>query len=130
MVEFGFRGRLFVRPKGDQVFNDPGVRPMTFAQNVHFQLKSGKEREFTALFEKEVLSLLRKQTGFREYFTLIRPKHVLGISIWDDQKSAEKFQTTVYPAVLAKLGSVLDGTPKVETYDITSSRHFTAVRSS
>lgn len=103
---------------------------MAFAQNVHFQLKLGKEKEFTALFEKEVLSLLRKQTGFREYFTLIRPKHVMGINIWDDQKSAERFQTDVYPALLAKLGPVLEGTPKVETYDITSSRHFTAVRSS
>jgi len=130
MVESEFRGRLFVRPKGEQVFNDPGVRLMPFARNVHFQLKNGKEGEFTALFEKEVLPLLRKQAGFREYFTLIRPKHVLGISIWDDQKSAEKFQTTAYPTMLAKLGPTLDGVPKVETYDITSSRHFTAVRSS
>lgn len=103
---------------------------MPFARNVHFQVKTGKEREFADLFEKEVLPLLRKQTGFREYFTLFNPRHVLGISIWDDQKSAEKFQTTAYPAMLAKLGPVLDGTPKVETYDITSSRHFTAVRSS
>ncbi len=101
---------------------------MPFARSVHFQLKGGKEREFGSLFEKEVLPLLRKQTGFREYFTLFTPKRVLGISIWDDQKSAEKYQATAYPAMIEKLGPVLDGAPKVETYEITSSKHFTAVR--
>lgn len=102
---------------------------MPIARNVHFQVKSGKEREFTSLFENEVLPLLRKQTGLREYFTLFNPKRVLGISIWDDQKSAEKFQAEAYPTMIAKLGPVLDGAPKVETYEITSSKHFTAVRS-
>lgn len=103
---------------------------MPFARNVHFQVKSGKEREFTVLFEQEVLPVLRKQVGFREYFTLFNPTHVLGISIWDDQKNAERFHSTAYPAMLAKLSPVLDGVPKVETYGITSSKHFTAVRSS
>ena len=99
---------------------------MQFARNVHFQVKSGKEREFTALFENEVIPMLRKQAGFREYFTLSTPRYVLGIIIWEDQKSAEKFGTTTYPAILAKLNPVLDGTPKVETYDVTSSKHFTS----
>jgi heme-degrading monooxygenase HmoA len=103
---------------------------MPFAQNVHFQIKNGREREFTALFEKEVFPLLRKQAGFRESFTLINPKHVLGISIWDDRKSGERFHASAYPTMLAKLGPVLEGAPRVETYDITSSKHFTAVRSS
>ena len=102
---------------------------MPIARNVHFQVKSGKEREFTSLFENEVLPMLRKQTGLREYFTLFNPKRVLGITVWDDQKSAEKFQATAYPTMIAKLGPVLDGAPKVETYEITSSKHFTAVRS-
>jgi quinol monooxygenase YgiN len=101
---------------------------MQIARNVHFQVKSGKEREFTALFENDVIPMLRKQEGFREYYTLATPRYVLGITIWEDRKSAEKFSTTTYPAVLAKLGAVLEGTPKVETYDITSSKHFTAVR--
>jgi quinol monooxygenase YgiN len=99
---------------------------MQYARNVHFQVKSGKEREFTALFENEVIPMLRKQPGFREYFTLSTPRYVLGIIIWEDQKSAEKFGTTTYPAILAKLNPVLDGTPKVETYDVTSSKHFTS----
>jgi heme-degrading monooxygenase HmoA len=113
---------------GNLLFKDSGARVMQSARNVHFQVKSGREREFTALFENEVLPMLRKQAGFREYFTLTTPRHVLGISIWDDRKSAEKFDTLTYPSVLAKLSPVLEGTPKVEMYDVTSSKHFTAVR--
>jgi len=101
---------------------------MQFARNVHFKVKSGKEREFTALFESEVMPLLRKQPGFRESFTLSTPHYVLGINIWEDQKSADRFYSTIYPTMLAKLNTVLEGTPKVDTYDVTSSRHFTSVR--
>ncbi|HSE64186.1 MAG TPA: hypothetical protein VLG15_11315 [Thermoanaerobaculia bacterium] len=101
---------------------------MQFARNVHFQVKSGREKEFTALFENEMLPLLRQQAGFLESFTLATPRYVLGISIWDDRKNADKFNTTVYPAVLAKLNPVIEGTPKVESYDVTSSRHFTSFR--
>jgi heme-degrading monooxygenase HmoA len=101
---------------------------MQFARNVHFQVKSGRENEFTALFENEMLPLLRKQTGFLESFTLATPRYVLGISIWADRKSADRFNTTAYPAVLAKLTPVIEGTPRVETYDVTSSKHFTSFR--
>ena len=101
---------------------------MQFARNVHFQVRSGRERQFTALFEGEVIPMIRKQAGFREYYTFSTPKYVLGISIWDDRKSFEKFNASAYPTLLAKLDPVLEGAPKVETYDVTSSKHFTAVR--
>lgn len=101
---------------------------MQFARNVHFQVKSGREKEFTALFDNEMLPLLRKQAGFLESFTLATPRYVLGISIWDDRKSADRFNATAYPAVLAKLSPVMEGTPRVESYDVTSSKHFTSFR--
>ena len=37
-----------------------------FARNVSLRLKPGKLNEFTRTFDKEVLSILRKQPGFRE----------------------------------------------------------------
>jgi len=94
---------------------------MKFARNVHFQVKSGKQEEFTNLFEKEVLPILRKQDGFREEVTLVNPTGALGISLWDDRKSADAYQTATYPSVLAKLTNVIEGTPKVETYETASS---------
>ena len=94
---------------------------MKFARNVQFQLKNGKEKEFTTLFENEVIPLLKKQSGFREEMTLLNAKGNLGISVWDDRKSAEAFHTSIYPGILKTLGPVIEGTPTVETYEVANS---------
>ena len=94
---------------------------MRFARNVQFQIKTGKEQEFAGLFEKDVLPMLRKQNGFLEELTLVNPKGVHAISLWDNRKSAEAYQTETYPQVLASLTTVIDGTPTVETYETASS---------
>jgi quinol monooxygenase YgiN len=72
---------------------------MRFARNVHFEIKSGKEQEFTGLFEKEVVPMLRKQNGFVEEMTLVNPKGAYAISLWDDRKSADAYQTSTYPQI-------------------------------
>ncbi len=90
---------------------------MRFARNVQFKIKNGKEQEFAGLFEKDVLPLLRKQDGFREELTMVSPKGAHAISLWDDRKSAEAYQTAGYPKVLAKLAPVIEGTPTVEIYE-------------
>lgn len=95
---------------------------MRFARNVQFRIKNGKEQEFTSLFEKEVLPMLRKQDGFQEEVTLVNNKQgAVGISLWNDRKSAETYQTATYPQVLAKLTHVIEGTPTVETYETAAS---------
>ena len=94
---------------------------MKVARNVHFQIKTGKEKEFTTLFENEVIPLLKKQGGFREEMTLLGAKSNLGISVWDDRKSADAYQSDVYPGVLKTLGPVIEGNPTVDTYDVANS---------
>jgi hypothetical protein len=94
---------------------------MRFARNVRFQLKNGKEQEFNTLFEKDVLPILRKQNGFHQQVTLVNPTGAVGISLWEDRKSAETYQTETDASVLAKLTTVIEGTPKVETYETASS---------
>ncbi len=94
---------------------------MRFARNVHFQIKSGKEVELNNLFEKEVLPMLRKQNGFQEEVTLVNPKGAHFISLWDNRKDAEIYETATYPQVLAKMNVFIEGTPKVETYETASS---------
>ena len=93
---------------------------MQFARNVHFKIKTGKEKEFTTLFEKEVIPMLRKQNGFQNELTLVNPDGALGISLWENRKSAEAYQTSTYPQILEKLNPVIVGTPKVETFDVTA----------
>jgi quinol monooxygenase YgiN len=93
---------------------------MQFARNVHFQIKNGKEKEFTALFENEVIPMLRKQNGFQDGLTLVNPTGAVGISLWDNRASAETYNTSTYSQILEKLKPVIVGTPKVETYDVTA----------
>ena len=90
---------------------------MRFARNVQFQIKKGKEQEFAGLFENEVLPMLRKQEGFEQEMTMVNPKGAHAISLWADRKTAETYQKATYPGILAKLSSVLEGTPTVEFYE-------------
>ena len=94
---------------------------MKFARNVHFQIKPGKEKEFSALFESDVIPMLRLQNGFENELTFVNPNGAVAISLWEDRKSAETYNSSAYPQVLAKLNNVIVGTPKVDTYDVTAS---------
>jgi quinol monooxygenase YgiN len=101
---------------------------MRFARNVHFQIKNGKEKEFTTLFENEVIPTLRKQPGFEQYLTLVNKDNSVGISVWQDRKSAETYQTSTYPTLLAKINHLIERAPKVEMYDVTVTTLPVAVR--
>jgi hypothetical protein len=93
---------------------------MRFARNVYFHVVPGKDHEFTTMFNTEVLPVLKHQAGFRNEIALINGPHALGISLWDDRKSADHYATAVYPGLLKKLTPFLEGAPKVETYDVAS----------
>ena len=93
---------------------------MKFARNVHFQIKNGKEDEFTTLFENSVIPTLKKQGGFREELTLVNKDGAVGISVWEDRKSAEAYDSSTYPEVLKTLHPCIVGTPRVEMYDVTT----------
>jgi quinol monooxygenase YgiN len=93
---------------------------MRFARNVHYQVKSGKTDEFQRLLTSDVLPLLKQQKGFKEEMTLVSGQHTIGISVWEDKPSAEHYNTSTFPAILAKLTPMLDGTPRVETFDVST----------
>jgi heme-degrading monooxygenase HmoA len=94
---------------------------MRFARNVHFQIKNGRDADFSRIFTNDVLPLLKKQKGFQEELTLVNPERALGISVWEDKASADTYQSSTYPQILEKLNPVLDGTPRVEMYDVVAS---------
>ena len=94
---------------------------MRFAREIRFQIKNGKEKEFAGLFENEVVPMLRKQAGFQQELTFVNPKGAHAISLWDDKKSAETYQTETYPKVLARLTTLINGTPTIENFENTSS---------
>jgi hypothetical protein len=101
-----------------------------FARNVSVHLKSNMLADYTHTFENEILPLLRKQKGFKDEITLSNPGSldVMAISLWESQANAEAYNTNTYPEVLRKFARVIDGTPKVQTFEaVTSTLHNVAV---
>ena len=94
-----------------------------FARNVSLRLKPNTLSEFTRIFDKEVLPMLQKQSGFRDEILFAVPGglDVVAISLWDTKDYAEAYNTAGYPEVLKILDELLDGTPKVQVSDVISS---------
>src|ERR1019366_3190756 len=101
-----------------------------FARNVSIHLKSNMLSDYTRTFEQDVLPLLRKQKGFRDEITLSNPGSVdvIAISLWESKANAEAYNTTGYPEAFKTLARMIDGTPKVQTFEaVTSTFHNVAV---
>jgi hypothetical protein len=94
-----------------------------FARSVSIHLKSNMLSDYTRTFEKDVLPLLRKQKGFMDEMTLSNPTSldVIAISLWATRADAEAYNTNAYPEVLKTLARMIDGTPKVQTFEAVSS---------
>jgi len=94
-----------------------------FARSVTMRLKPNTVSEFNKTLEKEVLPLLQKQKGFRDELTLVSSNgtEVLGISLWDQKQDAETYNRAVYPEVQKLLSKVIEGTPQVQTYEVSMS---------
>ena len=93
-----------------------------FARSVSMRLKPNSVPEFTRTLETAVLPLLRKQTGFRDEITFVHNDvDVVGISLWDKKDQAETYDRNGYPEVLKTLAKVVEGTPKVQTYEVCNS---------
>jgi len=94
-----------------------------FARNVSIHLKSNMLSDYTRTFEKDVLPLLRKQKGFKDEITLSNPGSldVVAISLWESKTNAEAYNTNTYPEVLKTLARMVDGTPKVQTFESVAS---------
>jgi len=87
------------------------------------KLKANSAQEFTRTLENEVIPVLRKQKGFKDEITLIAPERndALAISFWDRKEDAEAYNREKYPEVLKTLSKVVDGTPKVESFEVANS---------
>jgi len=77
-------------------------------------------------FPDQILPLLCTQKGFKEGITLANPGSLdaVAISLGDNKVNAEAYHTTTYPEVLKTFARLIDGTPKIQTFDeVTSTFH-------
>src|SRR5260370_38514116 len=72
-----------------------------FARRVSMLLKPNSLAEFTNRLEKQIIPLLRKQTGFQDEITFVAPGETkaFGISLWDNKENAETYNRGTYPEV-------------------------------
>jgi heme-degrading monooxygenase HmoA len=98
-----------------------------FAQTTKLPLRHNKVAELTRAIEREVLPLLRKQRGFQDELTLVEPSETgaIVISLWDQKKDVEAYSRTVYPETMKILSKIVEGTPEVETYEVSNSTFHT-----
>jgi hypothetical protein len=90
-----------------------------YARNVTFRIKANMQHDYTHTFESQILPLLKKQKGFKEEVTLCNPssQDAVSISLWEHKSNADDYNTRIYPEVLKTLGSVIDGTPRIQTFE-------------
>jgi len=90
-----------------------------YARNVTFRIKANMQSDFAHTFENQILPLLRKQKGFKEEMTLSNPgsQDAVSISLWEHKSGADDYNTRAYPEVLKALAKVIDGTPRVQTFE-------------
>ena len=94
-----------------------------FTRNVTMKLKENSAKEFTQLTENEIIPLLRKQNGFRDEITFVAVdrSEAVAISLWDTKENAEAYNRTGYPEILKILSKVVEGTPRVENFELSNS---------
>lgn len=94
-----------------------------FARNVSIRLKPNTLKNFTEVFDRDIVPMLRKQAGFRDEIALANESgtHVTAISLWDSKEQAEAYDKTEYANVLKGLEKFLDGAPKVHMNTMISS---------
>ena len=94
-----------------------------YARNVTLHLKADKAADFTRTLENEVLPMLRKQPGFKDEITFLATdgNEALAISLWDKKENAEAYSRDTYPTVLQSLERVVEGTPEVDSYEVSNS---------
>jgi len=94
-----------------------------FARNVSLHLKPNSVGEFSRMIDKEIIPLLRKQRGFQDEIMFIASGglEAVGISLWDEKENAEAYRRKTYPEVMKALAKVVEGTPQVQTYEVSNS---------
>lgn len=94
-----------------------------YARKVSMQLKPNSVAELTQRLEKEIIPLLRKQKGFQDEITFVVPggTDAFGISLWENKENAEAYNGAPYTEVTKILSRLVEGTPKVETFEVANS---------
>jgi glutamate/tyrosine decarboxylase-like PLP-dependent enzyme len=94
-----------------------------FARSVSLHLKPNRVEEFTRIIENEVIPMMRSLRGFQDKIVLVASGglEANSLSIWDLKEDAEAYGRGTYRDVVKALAMVVEGTPRVETREVSNS---------
>ena len=95
-----------------------------FARTVRMHLKPNGLPQFTETMERDVIPVLRQQPGFRDEVTFLPAdgsSEAVAISFWEKRENADAYQRGAYSEVLKSVAKVADGTPQVQTSEVSNS---------
>ncbi len=91
------------------------------ARHIEVNLKPEKLVEFKNLYEKEILPLMKRQTGFLDSITLV-PENMndksVTITLWRTKQDCENYHNKDYPKVLDLVRPFLRDTPKIDLFNV------------
>ena len=90
------------------------------SRNINFKLRPKRIAEFSRILEEEVIPLLQREKGFDDVISFIAPdrNEAVAISLWDKKEDAEADNQKTYPEILRAVAGVIEGTPKVEIFEV------------
>jgi hypothetical protein len=94
-----------------------------FTRQVVMQIRPNSAADFARIMENEVAPALRGQRGLYHEETFICPEtsEAIGNSYWATEAEADVYGRAGYEAGLQALSDVIQGTPTVESFVISSS---------
>lgn len=94
-----------------------------FARNVSIRLKPSSSVAFRKQIENETIPMLRKQKGFAGEITFLSSggTDAVAITFWDTRENADAYAKTAYQDILNNLNQFIEGTPKVQIYEVVNS---------
>ncbi|HEU5403204.1 MAG TPA: antibiotic biosynthesis monooxygenase [Terriglobales bacterium] len=91
------------------------------ARHIEVNLKPEKLVEFKALYESEVLPLMKRQTGFLDSITLT-PENVndrsVTITLWRTKQDCENYHKKEFPRILEMVKPFLRDNPKIDYFNV------------
>lgn len=100
-----------------------------FARKVSMHLKVNGSSELKQKLDSEIIPLLRRQKGFLDEITFLYStgKEAHTYSLWETAEDAEAYNRATYPQVTKMIAAAIEGTPRVQTYEILHSTFLKAL---
>jgi heme-degrading monooxygenase HmoA len=94
-----------------------------YVRQVKAHYKPSKYDLLNQRFEKDVLPVLKKQSGFRDELSFFDKgkDEAIAMSFWNTKQDADKYASEVYPTIHKKMEDTLEDTPQIRSFEIANS---------